>query len=213
MVLCIDTTTEQSGIALVSGKVCRYLPLNRAHTSDDILRKIDELIKTAKIKLSGLTGIFVVKGPGSFTGLRVGISVANQFAHQLGIPIIGLLSDELYSRKTGEKDFFYLQSMNRDQIYMVGYGKYGRAFPKEIVPVSECHYELASNTGAMWLGQLSETHRNKFSGIPEVSDTIPLEKAWLKAAQENLFIQRKKYELVEPYYGKQPTITKSKKNI
>ena len=40
-------------------------------------------------KLSDIDGIVVYKGPGSFTGLRIGISVANALAYGLNIPIVG----------------------------------------------------------------------------------------------------------------------------
>jgi len=214
MILCIDTATEQSGVALVGDeKKNSFLSLDRLHTSDDILKKINQLINKPGVRLSDIKGIFVVKGPGSFTGLRVGISVANQFAHQLGIPIVGIYCDELYSYKTKEKDYFYLLSMNTDQVYMVGYGKYRRDYPREIISISECHYELASNPGLMILGQLTEKHRNYFKNINEVPIPITSKEIWSKLAQENPFTAHKKYKLVEPYYAKLPTITKSNKKI
>lgn len=212
MILCIDTATEQSGVALVGNKIKNgFLFLERAHTSDNILKKIDQLIKNADIRLSDLKGIFVIKGPGSFTGLRVGISVANQFAHQLGIPIVGLLTNDLYSYRTAEKDFFYLQTMNTDQVYMVGFGKYARDYPKEIISVSECHHELISNPGSVIFGQLNEKHREYFKDIKILTSSIPLDEVWSKLAKANSFTEHKKYELIEPYYSKDPTITISKK--
>jgi len=213
VVLCIDTATEQAGVALISDKACRYLPLDRAHTSDDILRKIDELIRMEKIKLSGLTGIFVIKGPGSFTGSRIGISVANQFSHQLKIPITGLLTDQWYSYRTNEKDFIYLQSMNRDQIYMSGYGKYLMDYPQSIVTLSECHYEIVSNPDIKWLGQLSKEHREVFSDSHGIKNLLPPDKTWLNVIKKLKMPVYRNYHLIEPYYGKKPTITKSNRKL
>lgn len=212
MVLCIDTATQDSGISLVNrDRSFGYLPLDSRHASDDILKNIDELIKKSGIKLSELEGVFVIKGPGSFTGLRVGISVANQFAHQLKIPIMGLRTDEWYGFRTDEIDFIYLQTMNKDQIYMVGFGKYKRNFVQSIIPVSECHYELASISGMNWLGQLSDEHRNQFSEIGKITDLRKPDEGWIKAVKNIPLITKKTYELVEPFYGKEPTITKPKK--
>jgi tRNA threonylcarbamoyl adenosine modification protein YeaZ len=214
MYLCIDTATEQSGVAIIGSEENNiFLPLARSHTSDDILRKIDQLIKNVDIRLSDLKKIFVIKGPGSFTALRVGISVANQFAHQLGIPIIGIYCDEIYSYRTKEKDYFYLQSMNTDQVYMVGFGKYKIDYPREIVSISECHHELTSPTKAIWLGQLNIIHRGRLEGIPEILDINSPKETWANFTRSNTFVIRKRYELIEPYYGKLPTITKTKKEL
>lgn len=55
---------------------------------------IDELLKNSNSEYSDLTGIIVYEGPGSFTGLRIGITIANTIAHKLGIPIVGSTGDE-----------------------------------------------------------------------------------------------------------------------
>lgn len=57
-----------------------------------ILGKIEELLKRNKESFNALDGIVVFKGPGSFTGLRIGLTVANTLAYGLRIPIIS--SDE-----------------------------------------------------------------------------------------------------------------------
>jgi tRNA threonylcarbamoyl adenosine modification protein YeaZ len=62
--------------------------------SDDILSHITALIQTQNIKLSDLTGIIILSGPGSFTSLRIGHSVANALADGLQIPIVGSRDDD-----------------------------------------------------------------------------------------------------------------------
>ncbi len=212
MYLCIDTATAHSGVAITDDKKSVYLELETNHASDEILEKIDQLVKKTNIQLSDLKGVFVIKGPGSFTGLRVGIAVANQFAHQLKIPIIGLKTEEWYQYQTPEKDFIYLQTMNRDQVYMVGFGKFRRDFPQEIISVSDCHYELLSQK-AKWLGQVSDEHRKVLSDITEITDLRSVDETWLKVIQNTEVTSQKTYELIEPFYGKEPTITKSKKKL
>ena len=213
MILCIDTVTADSGVALVeSSRSFGYLKLNSVHASDQILEKIDQLIQKANIQLSELKGVFIIKGAGSFTGLRVGIAVANQFAHQLKIPIIGLRTEEWYQYRTDEKDFIYLQSMNRDQVYMIGFGKYERDYPQCIIPISECYSELASSN-AKWLGQVSDEHREQLSEIKEITNLRSPEDTWLQVVRNTPLAPQKTYELIEPFYGKEPTITKSKRKL
>jgi len=200
MYLCIDTTTSEAGITLVDyGR----LPIDPRHASEDILKKIDELIQKANIKLADLKGVFVIKGPGSFTGLRVGIAVANQFAHQLKIPIVGLRTDEWWSYRTDEKDFIYLQSMNKNEIYNSKLENVSKIIPIE---------NLSGKS--LWLGQLSDDHRQKLpSGFKEITDMKTPEETWWHVVKNMKIGQQKKYDLIEPYYGKEPTITKSKRKL
>lgn len=57
--------------------------------SETILSKIDNLLTTNNIKNEDLKGLVFYKGPGSFTGLRIGASIANAYAYSLTIPSIG----------------------------------------------------------------------------------------------------------------------------
>jgi tRNA threonylcarbamoyladenosine biosynthesis protein TsaB len=57
--------------------------------SDTLLDRIEMLLKSVQEDLSSLTSIAVYQGPGSFTGLRIGITVANTLAYSLSIPVVG----------------------------------------------------------------------------------------------------------------------------
>lgn len=55
-----------------------------------LLKKLDEFVKEADCSLHDLTGLFVFTGPGSYTGLRIGLTVMNSLAYSLGIPVVGV---------------------------------------------------------------------------------------------------------------------------
>lgn len=55
---------------------------------------IDEVLRQSSSHYSDLTGIIVYEGPGSFTGLRIGITIANTIAHEQNIPIVGASGDD-----------------------------------------------------------------------------------------------------------------------
>lgn len=203
MYLCIDTITSVAGITLVASDSATHMPLDPQNSSEGIIPKIDEALKKANITLSDLVGIFVIKGPGSFTGLRVGLSVANQFAHQLKIPIIGLRTDEWWLMRSIETNATYLQSMNREEVY-ISQGEKG------IIK------NLETLTACTWLGQLSEDHRQKLSSdLREITPLDSIESTWQKVIHSfaNPDAERKTYDLIEPFYGKEPSITKSKRQI
>jgi len=213
MYLCIDTITVESGVALVhEGRCMGFEPLESRHSSDGLFMAIDRLFKHESVKVSDLQGIAVAKGPGSFTSVRVGVSVANQFAHQLKIPIVGLTTDEWYRFKTNQKDFVYLQTMNRDELYAVGLGKWEKLFKTPIVAFSH----LPKGKKIIWLGQLNPEHQAALLEFYELaSDLKGTQDTWV-AACESVFKSaplQKAYELVEPYYGKEPKITPSKRHL
>lgn len=57
--------------------------------AESIHKQINELLRAEGINWNNLTGVVCYKGPGSFTGLRIGITVGNALAYSLSIPIIG----------------------------------------------------------------------------------------------------------------------------
>ena len=56
--------------------------------AETLHQKIREILDTKGSSLNDIGGIVVFEGPGSFTGLRIGISVANALAHSLQIPVV-----------------------------------------------------------------------------------------------------------------------------
>lgn len=79
--------------------------------------KIEEILNMLSISYNDLDGIAVFKGPGSFTGLRIGISVANALAYAQNIPIITDGGNNWL-----EKSIQVLQSGKNDRIAMPEYG-------------------------------------------------------------------------------------------
>jgi tRNA threonylcarbamoyladenosine biosynthesis protein TsaB len=57
--------------------------------AETLHQKIKQLLDDNNLVYKDLQAILVYRGPGSFTGLRIGISVANAFSYSLGLPIVG----------------------------------------------------------------------------------------------------------------------------
>lgn len=95
MILTIRTDKPEAEIGLYfdSGQKRQYEKW-QAHKqlAETIHNKINEVLETETINWNKINGIICYTGPGSFTGLRIGISVANTLAYSLGIPIIGSTS-------------------------------------------------------------------------------------------------------------------------
>ncbi len=104
MYLYLDTTERDSfQIALVEkGTVLKHKTiLSVRQYSEKLLKAINSLLNPSfkphpnplLSKERGLRGIAVVKGPGSFTSLRVGIATANALSFALGVPVVGVKPD------------------------------------------------------------------------------------------------------------------------
>lgn len=91
MILHINTKDQKVVRVEISDKrkVIREMFEENEYGSQALLPLIEKLLKSQKLEFKDLTGIEVEKGPGSFTGLRVGVSVANALGFALGIPVNG----------------------------------------------------------------------------------------------------------------------------
>lgn len=99
-ILAIETSTSQAGVALLQGGA---LIATRTHarpkqSAERLLPLIAELLDEAGWDRSSLDRIGVSIGPGSFTGLRVGIACAQGLALGLSIPLVGVTSLQAMAR-------------------------------------------------------------------------------------------------------------------
>ena len=88
--LAIDTSTDRLSLAVTDGdKVIGrfHRPAKRSH-SRLLIPSIDKLLKKAKLKLKDIDGFVVSIGPGSFTGLRIGVTTVKGLAYSLRKPIV-----------------------------------------------------------------------------------------------------------------------------
>jgi tRNA threonylcarbamoyladenosine biosynthesis protein TsaB len=92
MIICLETSTNLCSVAL-----CNNAGIVSLKESNDLKSHasmltvfINELLKDAGIKAGDLDAVAVSKGPGSYTGLRIGVSVAKGIAYAAAIPLIGI---------------------------------------------------------------------------------------------------------------------------
>jgi len=93
-VLAIDTALEACSVAVLDtahaeARVQESLPMQRGH-AEALMPLIERMLNRAELDVSALDRIAVTTGPGSFTGLRVGIAAARGIALASGKPAIGL---------------------------------------------------------------------------------------------------------------------------
>ena len=95
MKIFLDTSTPNCYLALDDGQseIKEYNWYADRNLANGLLRYIVDKLEDSSVTLNDLSGIGIKKGPGSFTGLRIGLTVANTLATELHIPIVGATNE------------------------------------------------------------------------------------------------------------------------
>ena len=152
MQLAIDTSTDTASIALVrDNEVLAELTWQSGqnHTTE-LLPHLRYLLN--KTDIQSVSCIFVAKGPGSFNGLRVGVSTAKGLAFSLGIPIVGISTLEVAAYQHAETGLPICPIFNagREEIatarYQKKYHKWLKLTPEHITTVDILCSQVAAKT-------------------------------------------------------------------
>ncbi len=98
--LAIDASTELCSVALQSpsGLSHKECSTPKSHAKV-LLPMVDELLSEASLKLGDIAGVIVSRGPGSFTGIRICLSVAHGLAYAANLPITGYSSLDALAKR------------------------------------------------------------------------------------------------------------------
>jgi len=217
LILCIESSSKNCSIALADkGKVLESVDFNDGNFShaEKLHVFIEEVCKKADKTMKDLDAIAVSKGPGSYTGLRIGVSTAKGLAYGLNIPILSVESLEVLTRtfcleNTIAKNALLIPMMDARRMEV-----YTCQFDLEIEKVSETRAlileadsfeeELKNNTcyffgdGALKSEALYKAEKSHFS--PEL---YPSAKAMAQCSYKSyLNEQFEDVAYFEPYYLK-----------
>ncbi len=91
MIILLDTSTATCFLTVVDDEVRQDFEWQAGRT---LARGLLKFLEEKTGDLHNISGIGVMKGPGSFTGLRIGLTVANTLADSLNIPIAGATGED-----------------------------------------------------------------------------------------------------------------------
>ena len=102
-ILAIDTSNYSLGVALLEENLVlgEYITNLKKNHSVRIMPAIQTLMKDCERVPKDITKIVVAKGPGSYTGVRIGVTIAKTMAWSLKIPLVGVSSLEILAAGTG----------------------------------------------------------------------------------------------------------------
>lgn len=136
----VNTSTKKTIVAIVVDDEIKYLYKEDAtrSLSIDILNIIDEGLKAANMTVRDIETIYVTNGPGSFTGIRIGLTVIKTMAWGLKMKVVPVSSLEFMASKENDDSLIVpLIDARRDYVY-------GAAYDSNLNPVIEDSYILFS---------------------------------------------------------------------
>src|SRR5262249_61127181 len=122
LLLAGDTSGRQCGITLARGhadqiEIIESASIQGGTFSAELIPQISELLDRHQLTPQQLQGLVAVTGPGSFTGLRVGLTAVKGLAEVLRIPIAAVTSLELLIEASGEMGVMAVLDAGRDEGY------------------------------------------------------------------------------------------------
>ncbi len=136
-ILCIETSTKVCSVCLAKDGVVLAIAEDNenAYTHAEKLNVlIDKVLTDSDLKFANIHAIAISEGPGSYTGLRIGVSAAKGFAVALGIPIIAVNTLKAMSAglRDGEETTLLIPMIDarRMEVFCAGFhGDLSSAFP------------------------------------------------------------------------------------
>ena len=124
-ILGIDTSSSSLSVAVMDDDLLKgEFTLNHKLThSEQMMPLLDSLLSNLELKMSDKDLIGVSVGPGSFTGIRIGVAAANAMAMALDIPVVGISSLEAMAYTAGETAYTIVSTFDaqRDRFYFNAY--------------------------------------------------------------------------------------------
>ena len=149
-ILAIETSSEQCGVSVLwnDEKYVETTSRIKFSHSKKIFTIVENTLSAAEISLNDISTIAVSIGPGSFTGLRIGLAAAKGMALGASLPIIpvptfeAIALEALNHTKKDEK-FFIANKVNKEEIYFAGFINMGNIykFVQELGIVSRIELE------------------------------------------------------------------------
>jgi tRNA threonylcarbamoyladenosine biosynthesis protein TsaB len=219
-ILNIETATKNCSVALAKeGKtiLCKEIAEEGYSHAERLHVFIEEIIKEAEITFQDLSAIAVSQGPGSYTGLRIGVSAAKGLCFALDIPLIAVDTLQVMASQAKVSIGFIIPMLDarRMEVYSAIFTpnfENKRAVQAEII--TENSFEELQET-LYFVGDCAE----KCKPVLTKENFIFLEDIKYPSAKEMSFLSFEKYKqndtvdvaYFEPYYLKDFMMTVSKK--
>lgn len=170
-ILAIDTSSKICSVSILEDNnviIEKHNDDEKTH-SQKLMPLIDELLKESNLTLDNIDLLACSQGPGSFTGIRIGISTVKAFADVKNIPIIGITSLESLAYNISNSGLIAtLIDAKHDNVYFALYELQGNEYKPVIEPVSDTISNVVTTLKnytdtITFVGDGSEVHKDLLS--------------------------------------------------
>ena len=166
-VLAVDTATKSCSVAIVEEEsviVETTLFIEQTH-SKHLMEIIDQVLDLSELTVAELDGFAVTKGPGSFTGLRIGISSIKGFAMASSKPVVGVSSLDSLAMQCSFSSYLVspLLDARKGEVYFSRYRFENGYLKKEVreQAVSPVQAVCDINEPCLFVGDGAKIYQNK----------------------------------------------------
>ena len=219
-ILAVDTSANVATAAVTdNGRlICESILNHKKTHSEKIMPMIDELLRDSETDIKDIDLFAVANGPGSFTGLRIGVSTVKALAHAADKPIVGVSTLEGLAYNLFGVDGLISPIMDarRSQVYNAVYrwekGELKEVIPPRALALSECIAGFEKEKKVYFLGDGVPVYKNEI--IEAMGDraifapmTCFLQRASSLAAIAEIKAERGEtdtYQTLMPFYLRKP---------
>ena len=134
-VLAVDTATKSCSVAVVDGQtlLAEVIVITGETHSKHLMNLIHQVLQISRISLKDIEGFAVTRGPGSFTGLRIGISTVKGLAASSRKPIVGVSTLDALANQAGVTPYLICTVIDarKDEVYFARYRRVDGILIKE----------------------------------------------------------------------------------
>ncbi|MDD3048757.1 MAG: tRNA (adenosine(37)-N6)-threonylcarbamoyltransferase complex dimerization subunit type 1 TsaB [Bacilli bacterium] len=145
--LFLDTSSDNLSVAIIDNDIIKERTLSATNNySKHALVELETIFNEAKIEPIDINKLFVINGPGSFTGVRIGVTIIKTFAWSLNKPVIPISSLKAYAISLSDYDYYVsVIDARRESVYVGIYDKdYNSVVKEAYMSINEVN-ELISN--------------------------------------------------------------------
>ena len=158
-ILAFETSAKAAGVALLQDGMLlgEYMQNSGQTHSRTLLQMAQDLLKNCDLQPSDVDAVACAAGPGSFTGVRIGLAAAKGFAWGREIPLIGVSTLEAMAKCVAVAEGIYCAAMDarRDQVYTATFaqkdGQFIRLTEDRAISLAELGAHLSTLSGEKYL--------------------------------------------------------------
>ncbi len=213
MLLALRTGSSKTSLALIKNK--KVLIESSWESDNDeaekLMPNLQALLKKSRAKFSDIDQVLVIKGPGSFTGLRIGVTVANTISYLNNCELFAVDTFEYYWRavnlKETESSIALLIFAGAKGVYVSLPGQTNFAEKAKNIPIDALQTYLQRHSIKNVFGDITNEQKTVLKDIRFVK----IDRSFGEIISKINLKKLSPVKIVKPLYIKKPAITQSKR--